>query len=674
MINTEGNLYYNIDTLEDFLQCIKKVPKTRKYFNIPAAFDIEVYSWYDDGQKRANMYVWQFGINGHCFIGRTWGELKKFVKAIRERMKISINTRLVVYVHNLSYEYQFLKKHFKFVEVFEVGERKTLKAVTSDGIEFRCSYMLSGKSLEATAKDIKDSDIVKLNGYLDYSKPRHSKTPLTDEEIAYCLNDIKILMLYIGNKIEEEGNVGKIPLTNTGYVRRFCKHKCFGKDGSNLFEYNEIIKKLKLNDEEYSMCKDGMQGGYVHCNYLWSDVKMRNISSYDFGSSYIYSAIGFKLPMSSPTDWGSVSIEQYEHHVNVGRCCLARMTFKNIRIKEDVYFPPISVSKCENCIDIGPDDNGRLIDAEQITITFTEYDYKTYKECYDWEDVVVDKLITFSADYLPTRFIDAILELYEKKTKYKGIPEKELEYMILKSMLNSSYGMCVTDILKQCNSLDEYNNKKTRFLYYPWGLWIAAISRRNLYTGILECGRDLVYCDTDSIKTANIEAHSEYISKYNTNVRINLQKAMEHHGFDMCRVEPEDIKGEKHLLGAWYYEETYDEFKGLRAKAYISKTGDKYTLTLSGVNKKLGVEYLKTLGDPIDNFTSNTFFPAEYTGKLIHTYIDDETSGEITDYLGKKIKYNEKSSIHMEPCEYDMNEENLAIDLIEMIFNGTKKR
>lgn len=68
--------------------------KGEKFLNVPVSFDIETTSFYRDAdgetysydryiklggkdtkmEKCSLMYVWQFGINGFCIIGRTWEE------------------------------------------------------------------------------------------------------------------------------------------------------------------------------------------------------------------------------------------------------------------------------------------------------------------------------------------------------------------------------------------------------------------------------------------------------------------------------------------------------------------------------------------------------------------------------------------------------------------------
>ena len=45
------------------------------------------------------------------------------------------------------------------------------------------------------------------------------------------------------------------------------------------------------------------------------------------------------------------------------------------------------------------------------------------------------------------------------------------------------------------DQLDRYNENKShkRFTYYPWGLFVTAYARRNLWTGIVEFGDDYIY-------------------------------------------------------------------------------------------------------------------------------------------------------------------------------------
>ena len=110
------------------------------YLNIPCAFDIETTSMIINGEKFAFSYVWQFGIGlNNVFYGRTWSELLDFLSDLKQWLGLNENRRLIMYVHNLGYEFQFMRKYFNWVNIFAVDERKPVKALCDLGIEFRDS-------------------------------------------------------------------------------------------------------------------------------------------------------------------------------------------------------------------------------------------------------------------------------------------------------------------------------------------------------------------------------------------------------------------------------------------------------------------------------------------------------------------------------------------------------
>ena len=49
------------------------------------------------------------------------------------------------------------------------------------------------------------------------------------------------------------------------------------------------------------------------------------------------------------------------------------------------------------------------------------------------------------------------------------------------------------------------------------------------------------------------------------------------------------------------------------------------------------------------------YIPAEYTGKNVHTYLDFEMDGYVTDYLGNTSYYHEYSAVHLEPVEFTLS-------------------
>ena len=174
-----------IDDVRDTLRLDKSIFGTTlnngvEYYNVSCAFDIETSSFKINNIKQATMYIWQFGIGNHIIIGRTWDEYKQLITQLKAMFYLNDKRLLIVYVHNLSYEFQFIKHQFKFIDVFSVDMRKPVYAKTDGGILYKCSYILSGYSLSKLADNLVSHDVKKLVGDLDYSKIRNSITPLTD--------------------------------------------------------------------------------------------------------------------------------------------------------------------------------------------------------------------------------------------------------------------------------------------------------------------------------------------------------------------------------------------------------------------------------------------------------------------------------------------------------------
>lgn len=647
------------------------------YYNIPCAFDIETTSLTQQDEKYAFMYVWQMGIKDYLFYGRTWDEFLQALAIIRDSLQLSETQRIIIYVHNLSYEFQFMRKYLEWNEVFSIDERKPLKALTSMGIEFRCSYVLSGLSLALTAKNLTSHKLEKLTGDLDYSLIRHHKTTLTKQELKYCEYDIKIVLAYIQEQIDEYGTIIKIPLTNTGRVRNYVREKCFygfrpKKDFTKYQKYHAIMDCLQLTVDSYKMLKFCFQGGFTHANYMKVRETLENVHSIDFTSSYPAVMLTELYPMSKPKLLGDVACETMLQNMNLkykGFMFIARFT--NIHsIRNEMY---ISEYKCSLCKKLSSN-NGRVHSADELTTAITNIDFNIIKHCYQWEKVEFFHVYEFSLDYLPKPIIKSIIELYKNKTTLKGVEGMENEYLKSKEMLNSVYGMSVTDIVRETiiyenewskeppdieTAIDNYNKSKQRFLYYPWGVWVTAYARKNLWTGILSMQDDYIYSDTDSIKFQNINNHTWYINKYNSLLEQKLKAMCKHYNIPFSDLKPKTIKGKEKLIGVWDYEGSYKYFKTLGAKRYIYYT-DSLHITIAGLGKTNGAKYLENLsGGKIDKmfkcFNNELYIPADYTGKKTHTYIDDLMEIDVLDYEGYKARIISKSGIHLENCDFTLS-------------------
>lgn len=683
--------------------------KGEKVLNVPVAFDIETTSFYRDidgntysyerysklggkatkMEKCSTMYVWQFGINGYCIMGRTWDEFVMMMKQISLLLNLCDKRKMIVYVHNLSYEFQFIRVLFEWDKVFSIDLRKPIYARTKDFIEFRCSYLLSGYSLSKLGEQLHHYECKKLVGDLDYSMMRHTGTPLTKQEIGYCINDIKVVMCYIQELIEQYGVITRLPVTKTGFVRKYCRSLCLrsiGDDGKKKpnWKYIDTIKNLRITGmDEFSMLQRAFSGGFTHANAKYTDMIISDVDSYDFTSSYPYVMVSEKFPMSTGVKIPVKTWKQFDF-LTSKYCCVFDIEFTDIFATSENE-NPISVSKCvvhENAVE----NNGRVVCASKLVMTITEIDYKVFSQFYKWKNARIGEMWCYRKEYLPTEFINAILGLYEKKTTLKGVKGKEVEYLNSKEMLNSCYGMCVTNPLrdeiiyeenewdiqdltneKQLEMLQVYNDSKNRFLFYPWGIYVTAYARRNLFTGISECDDDYIYSDTDSVKIKNGDAHKEYFKQYNDLVGYKLRTACKHHGIPFEKIEPKTIKGINKPLGVWDYEGRYKRFKTLGAKRYmveeenalcVNGVNYNFSLTCSGVNKKCAIPYMiDTFGvdGVFDGFTNYLDIPPTATGKNIHTYIDYEQTGTLTDYMGVTGTYDTPTGVHLEPTGYTLS-------------------
>ena len=117
-------LYYKEFKINDYKPEI--LGKKKKFDNTIYTFDIETTSYYiyqgkiypgceylslskkeqEEVEFRSNMYIWMFGVNDIVYYGRTWEEFIDFLNMFDKKHEYL----KYIYVHNLSFEFQFLKK------------------------------------------------------------------------------------------------------------------------------------------------------------------------------------------------------------------------------------------------------------------------------------------------------------------------------------------------------------------------------------------------------------------------------------------------------------------------------------------------------------------------------------------------------------------------------------
>lgn len=286
--------------------------KRNKFDNTIYTFDIETTSFLildgeqlsadkydalsDQDKKKAipmsNMYIWMLGINDEVYYGRTWKELEYFLINIEY---YATTYRKFLFIHNASYEFQFLRNHFKMKDIFSRKSRKVMRFRFEDfNFEVRCSYYMSAVALEKLP-EIYNLNVQKLVGNLDYNIQRNSLTELTKKELDYCENDCLVVYEYIKKELETYETMKKLPLTSTGHVRKELKEKV-----ENDYKYKNYVRQaVNVDPHVYNLLLNAFMGGYTHSNWTLTDQIIKDVDSFDFTSSYPYVMTTYKYPRDS---------------------------------------------------------------------------------------------------------------------------------------------------------------------------------------------------------------------------------------------------------------------------------------------------------------------------------------------------------------------------------------
>ena len=662
--------------------------KRKKFDNTIYTFDIETSSYLmlygkqipainylelnekerEDCIFKTCMYIWQFSINDIVYYGRTWDELKEFLYKLNK----DVPERKFVFVHNLAFEFQFLKSVFNFEDVTARKSHKVMTAIMSDyNIMLKCSYFLSNCALK-DLPDLYNLPVKKMIGDLDYSKIRTSITPLTDEELGYCEHDCLVVYYYILRELETYETIKKIPTTSTGKVRKELQNLILTD-----FKYKRIIRKsINTNPIIFNRLQDAFAGGYTHSSWIYTDMILKNVDSYDETSAYPYVLVTHKFPSGEFKKCNIKNVDEMSRNI----CYLLVVKFTNI--KSNYYNSFISKSKCQN-IKGAKYDNGRIMSAEEIVITLTDIDFYFILDSHECNYEILEIYYT-GYNYLPKQFINFVLDKYINKTKYKNVKGKELDYVKEKNKFNSLYGMSVTNTIRDNviykNDTKEWieeeltndeiidkllKEKKKGFMSFSTGVWVTAYARDNLLRRVIELDDFVVYCDTDSIKL--VDGYDKNVfKKYNDSVLDKISKVSKILSIDIEKYAPSDIYGKKHPLGIFEDDGHYDEFITQGAKKYAIKKDGKIKITVAGVPKK-GASALKNLKDFKDDFV----FDFKYTNKNLLIYCEEQEEQELIDYLGNKTIVSDKSGCCLIPTTYVLSK---ALDYASLAGSDSSKR
>lgn len=579
-------------------------------------------------------------------------EMMECITRLHEAMP---GQRTVIYFHNLSYDYVFLRKFMYAAWGFPIKQLATkphypIWIKFENEIHFKDSLILAQRSLEKWGLDL-EVEHNKAVGLWDYDVIRNQDYNYSEDELTYAEHDTLCGVECLDKFMQViKKDITSIPYTSTGVLRGRTR-----EIGAANRAHDWFTRVCMTQLEEYEKAHDIYHGGYTHANRYIVDFLIKGkILCFDFASSYPFVMLSEKYPSERYMHLGGTFtvadvMQWYREDYSV----LFTLQLTDVELKDPKFpMPYIQQSKLIQCGDPILD-NGRLLSASYISLQICELDMYLIDRYYKYKVNVVSDVYIAKKGYLPRWFTDLIFSLYEDKCKLKfGDP---VLYNISKGLLNSTYGMCAQKSImpdleenyltgeyapkdKTREEMEaeykKYLNRRSTILPYQISLYVTGYAVKNLFE-LGECfgnGGSWYYSDTDSCYGEDIDR--DKLEAYNQRALEKLRA----NGYDQI-----EINGHIFQLGKAEADGEYIEFKTMGAKRYaVKKQNGDISITVAGVPKKTGSKCLKNL----DQFKPGFIFSGEKTGKKTHTFLYNDKI-RIDEY-GNEVG----DSIDLSPCDY----------------------
>lgn len=484
------------------------------------------------------IYQWAVKIKKTYVYGRTPEELIEFLIKAAERYQLSADKRLLIYIHNASYDLQYLKHYlFKYDPKAEFFAIDAHSIIICDILGFRilCSYKLTNLSLAALAKNYAHT-YEKAVGEIDYNIIRYQDSELsTASDWYYMFSDVAAQYDGISGYLETMGYkyAYQAPYTSTGFVRVSCR-----KAAQLETTWRKEFENSALDLDQYNLCRWAFAGGVCIASFLYAGKTVRaeglGLGHADFTSSYPAREYLDYMPVGAPSWYGDISCREELDDLLNEYCCIFELTLFDVHIKKGVTAPCIPSSKCVGLID-PVRLNGKIVAAKQLSIGVTEIDFKWIKKQYNASDMKISHMLIFERGTAPDWLKKEVYQYFNNKCTMKD--KDKLLYNKSKAFLNAIYGMTATQIIRDQYELSEerifehkvvedpraedekqlkkYYRSYNSFMPYQFAVYTTAWARDALFTMIETVGyENFLYCDTDSvfyIKTPeNVKAMEEY--------------------------------------------------------------------------------------------------------------------------------------------------------------------
>lgn len=628
------------------------------------AMYLQAYREYKDAIK-SFVWIWQFSFGHHVFLCSEFKLFERFILELDSIVySIGQDVQLIVWDANLNFEYSFFKPLLEehITDIF-ARSKSDILSISVGNVVLRECLGVFGNSLAKVAKNYTKTQ--KLVGDLDYDKIRiPAVTPITEEELQYCINDVVILseLSYVAHDMYTRNGM-MIPMTQTGIVRNAitkayapCK-----KIKEMIYEHN---KKLIGDELEYENFRAMLySGGLTHSNYKYvgkkigkcegSDYPDAEVLAYDLTSAYPWALSSFSYPAGELVHntylVNTYSSEEVLEMLGSGETYphwIVLMRFKDV----ESYTGHSTVSKDKCTYHNAVIDNGRIASAEYMEIWLNEIDYMNFNAIYDYAEYEVLDLYGFTkSSRVPANILAVMYDWYKKKTILKPLTKEEhkndkdyedncKEYVRLKQLINSIYGMFVTklykrslswnskqkDIEENVENWDEYNNT----LFNPWwGYYCTSFVRNRLIQMIHVFPDNIIQYDTDSI----------YVIINNEEEKQKIQEAVDFINADIYETVVQNVNiKECWDLGQWDVDGYYPNgFICLGSKRYAGIHEDgSVKITFAGANKDDLKEQAEKNKIFILDYLKNIEICEEESNKKGAYHFEEEYNANVTDFLG----------------------------------------
>lgn len=461
--------------------------KEHKYFPEPAAFDIETSRF----QDMAFMYIWQFAIGeSYCVFGRTWEEFKDFLAMLQDELQLAADFRLCIFDHDLRYEFGFFRRIIYIDEDSLIARtQRQIIYFTSGCFEFRDSYSYTEMPLKDLGKEV---GIPKLEDY-DYDSIRLPITPLSDRELQYCENDVKILTRYFSIELNQYKVISRLPLTLTKRVEKVM--------ASNMNDVCTRQQRFQLaarqldaaSEEDYLLLnylRVAYFGGFNYATTLHRNDILSDVFGADIDTSYVAQILFHRFPVTKfkkldsfkPFTWepkknpGNMQI----HNIMFGRedfanrALLIHFRAHDLKAKiPELAFLPIYP---KNYLGRAPEARRRMktehvAECSYVDTVLTDVDFRLMIQHYTFSRLDVDEIFWSRYMPLPEYVIQSAVQLAATKKAAKEelsaiqdrfehatpdirpqiqniLQQTASEYLRIKSMCARIYGVFVKDPIR----------------------------------------------------------------------------------------------------------------------------------------------------------------------------------------------------------------------------------